>query len=360
MSFDTNTLWHDRQILFNCSKNEFIFCNGEETYKTMSNIEDLKGNELGTFIFTNLRLIWYNNKNPKINQSIGYNCIEDLEKKSSDSMISGQNNILSIKSKVEKNRYELEYMHLSDAKNDPYISLNNILKLYEEGRLYREMKQNSEDIINKENQNLILLKNEHLITSYKNISININNENDNNKNNVGTLYLTNLRIIWISDKNSYYNASLPCIQISSAKGENHPSFGISLKIKLSRIYGYINFLIYSKSGRIDEQFCEDFNKKIKANLIDPILGISFQKRVPGEVVKDKLKDKIAKIADVVYGQEEISDQNDDEQAGMVYLINEGRNKQNSINDIEFNKELGIACQKLPDNVSINDLWKILK
>ena len=80
MSFDTNTLWHDRQILFNCSKNEFIFCNGEETYKTMSNIEDLKGNELGTFIFTNLRLIWYNNKNPKINQSIGYNCIEDLEK----------------------------------------------------------------------------------------------------------------------------------------------------------------------------------------------------------------------------------------------------------------------------------------
>ena len=57
---------------------------------------------------------------------------------------------------------------------------------------------------------------------------------------------------------------------------------------------------------------------------------------------------------------EISEQNDDEQAGMVYLINEGRNKQNSINDIEFNKELGIACQKLPDNVSINDLWKILK
>ena len=44
------------------------------------------------------------------------------------------------------------------------------------------------------------------------------------------------------------------------------------------------------------------------------------------MVKDKLKDKIAKIADVVYGQEEISDQNDDEQAGMVYLINEGRNK----------------------------------
>ena len=82
MSFDKNSLWQDRQVLFNVSKSEFIFGKGEETYKTMSNIEDLKANEVGTFIFTNLRLIWYNNKNPKINQSIGYDCIENLEKKS--------------------------------------------------------------------------------------------------------------------------------------------------------------------------------------------------------------------------------------------------------------------------------------
>ena len=47
---------------------------------------------------------------------------------------------------------------------------------------------------------------------------------------------------------------------------------------------------------------------------------------------------------MVYGQEEISEKNEDEQAGIVYLINEGRNKQNSINYIEFSKVLGIACQ----------------
>ena len=360
MSFDTNSLWQDRQVLFNCSKSEFIFGNGEETYKTMSNIEDLKGNELGTFIFTNLRLIWYNNKNPKINQSIGYNCIQDLEKKTSDSLISGQNNILTIKTKVDKNRYELEYMHLSDIKNDPYINLSNILKIYDEGRLYREMKQNCEDIINKDNVNLILLKNEQITNSFKNISINVNNENDNNKNNIGTLFLTNIRIIWISDKNPFYNITIPLIQILSSTGENHSSFGVSIKIKLTRDFGNSIILIYSKNGKINEQFCEEFSKKIKKNLQEPILAISFQKRGQGEVVKDKLKDKILKIADAVYGSEEISEKNDDEQAGMVYLINEGRNKQNSINDIEFSKELGIACQKLPDNVSINDLWKILK
>ena len=49
-----------------------------------------------------------------------------------------------------------------------------------------------------------------------------------------------------------------------------------------------------------------------------------------------------------------------QQAGMIYLINEGRNKQNSINVIKFSKELDIACQKLLENITINDLWKIIK
>ena len=266
MSYDKNTLWQDHQVLFNCSKSEFIFGKGEETYKTMSNIEDLKGNEIGTFIFTNLRLIWYNNKNPKINQSIGYDCIEHLEKKTSDSMMTGQSNILSINCKVDKNRYELEYRHLSDVKNDPYINLTNILKLYEEGRIYREMKQNTEDILDKENKKLIFLKSEKMMETYKSISINVNNENDtiNNKiGNIGTLYLTNLRIIWINDKKDSYNLSLPYVQISSIIGENNSSFGISLKIRLSRLYNNFIILFYSNNGKMDEQFCEEFKKKLK-------------------------------------------------------------------------------------------------
>ena len=42
---------------------------------------------------------------------------------------------------------------------------------------------------------------------------------------------------------------------------------------------------------------------------------------------------------MVYDQEEISEKNEDNQAGMIYLIIEGRNKQNNINDIEFSSEL---------------------
>ena len=359
MSYDQSTLWQDRQVIFDCSKSEFIFRQGEETYKTMSSIEDLKGsNEIGTFIFTNLRLIWYNNKNPKVNQSIGYDCIEKLEKKSSDSMMTGQNNIVVIFCRSDKSRYELTYRNSGDNNHDPYINLTNILKLYEQGRLYRDMKQNNENIFDKNNKNINLLKDEKIVETYKNILLDANDD-DKSINN-GTLYKTNVRLIWINDKNTSFNLSIPWIQISSLKGEMNDKYGVSIRIKLSKIYEYTSFLFYSKDKIINEEFCENMNKLMIKILENPILSISLRKGDEGGAQKDKFKDKILKIADMVYGQEEFAERNEDDQAGMIYLINEGRNKQNNINNIEFSKELGIACEKLPEKVTIADLWKIIK
>ena len=317
MSYDSNILWQDRQVIFDVSKSQFVFRQGEESYKTMSNIEDLKGsNEIGTFIFTNLRLIWYNNKNPKINQSIGYDCIENIEK-----------------------------------------NLSNILKLYEQGRLYREFKQNNENICNKNDKSLVLLKDEKIIEKVKNIYLESSNDKDNTP---GDLYKTNIRMVWINNKNSSFNLTFPWIQISSINGEMNEKFGISLRIKLSKFYNNTSFLFYSKEGIINKEFCENLNKIMNKLLENPILSISLKSGNEGEAAKDKFKEKIGKIADMVYGQEEIADKNEDDQAGMIYLINEGRNKQNNINNIEFSKELGIACEKLPEKVTIADLWKIIK
>ena len=356
MSYDQNSLWQDHLVIFDCSKSEFVFRSGEETYKTMSNIEDLKGsNEIGTFIFTNLRLIWYNNKNPKINQSIGYDCIENLEKKAAESLIAGQSNILTIYCKSEKNRYELNYRNSTESNHDPYTNLSNILKLYEQGRMYREMKQNYENIYDSDNKNIHILKDEKIIEKFRNISLEIK---DDEKNNCGTLYKTNIRLIWINDKNISFNLSMPWIQISSIKGEMHEKFGLSLKLKLSKNYNYTSYLFYSNEGIINKEFCETMNKTMMKILENPILSISLRKGDEKDAPKDKFKGKITEIANMVYGQEEIAEKNEDDQAGIIYLINEGRNKQNNINNIEFSNELGIACEKLPDKVSISDLWKI--
>ena len=164
----------------------------------------------------------------------------------------------------------------------------------------------------------------------------------------------------MSDKNPTFNLSIPWIQTSSIKGEMHSQFGVSVRIKLTRIFGNVAYLFYSKEGAITKEFCENLNKIMYKVLENPKLGQSLRKSEDGETPKDKFKEKLGKIADMVYGQEEIAEKNNDDQAGMIYLINEGRNKQNNINNIDFCKELGIACEKLPDKVTISDLWKIMK
>ena len=125
------------------------------------------------------------------------------------------------------------------------------------------------------------------------------------------------------------------------------------------ICDFVKNLIFEKlNKRLNECYEKEKNnknKKVKNNKKEKEFylyqSITKKNNKKGnEIIPDKLKEKIKKIADIVYKEEEISESNEDEQAGIVYLINEGRNKQSNINDIEFSKELGIACQKLPENI----------
>jgi Bardet-Biedl syndrome 5 protein len=56
---------------------------GERIVREAHQIEDSKGNagDLGVFQFTNLRCLWYSIPDPKINLSIGYECILTVDPK---------------------------------------------------------------------------------------------------------------------------------------------------------------------------------------------------------------------------------------------------------------------------------------
>jgi Bardet-Biedl syndrome 5 protein len=50
---------------------------GETVFSSMSHVEDKKGNngDKGSMLITNLRLIWFCDKDKFINLSIGYDCV---------------------------------------------------------------------------------------------------------------------------------------------------------------------------------------------------------------------------------------------------------------------------------------------
>ena len=63
---------------------------------------------------------------------------------------------MTIFCKSEKNRYDINNRNSTESNHDPYINLTNILKLYEQGRIYREMKQNNDNIYVTSKKNIFI------------------------------------------------------------------------------------------------------------------------------------------------------------------------------------------------------------
>jgi len=66
---DELSVWQDREIRFDVPLSMLAMRRGEFQIDWMNSIEDTKGNngEKGTFIATNLRMIWFSNKSQHTN-----------------------------------------------------------------------------------------------------------------------------------------------------------------------------------------------------------------------------------------------------------------------------------------------------
>ena len=84
-------IWQDREIRFDVSMKQLSMHPGEQVVDSMNDVEDTKGNngDRGCMIITNLRLIWFCDKDRHINLSIGYDCVLNIEIKDVNSILKG-------------------------------------------------------------------------------------------------------------------------------------------------------------------------------------------------------------------------------------------------------------------------------
>ena len=84
-------IWQDREIKFDLTIEQLSMREGELIIGSLNNVEDTKGNngDVGSMIITNLRIIWFCDKNRRINLSIGHNCIIGNEIKDTRSILRG-------------------------------------------------------------------------------------------------------------------------------------------------------------------------------------------------------------------------------------------------------------------------------
>lgn len=114
-------IWEDRKIDFDLPFAKLKCRAGEFEIDSIDTIEDTKGNngERGSLSVTNLRLIWISLKNPKVNLSIGWNCVVTLRVHTAQSRLRGATQALFVLTKFNGSRFEFIFTNL--IKNSPRL-----------------------------------------------------------------------------------------------------------------------------------------------------------------------------------------------------------------------------------------------
>jgi Bardet-Biedl syndrome 5 protein len=87
---------------------------GEIMIDRLDSVEDTKGNngDRGRLIVSNLRVIWHSHSMPRVNLSIGYNCVISITTKTASSKLRGATEGLYILTRVNNTRFEFIFTNL--------------------------------------------------------------------------------------------------------------------------------------------------------------------------------------------------------------------------------------------------------
>ncbi|XP_014401010.1 PREDICTED: Bardet-Biedl syndrome 5 protein isoform X4 [Myotis brandtii] len=269
---------------------------GEVLIDCLDSIEDTKGNngDRGRLLVTNLRIIWHSLALPRVNLSIGYNCILNITTRTANSKLRGQTEALYILTKCNSTRFEFIFTNLIPGSPRLFTSVIAVHRAYETSKMYRDFKLRSALIQNKE---LRLLPQEHV---YDKINGVWNLSSD--QGNLGTFFITNVRIVWHANMNDSFNVSIPYLQIRSIKIRDS-KFGLALVIESSQQ-----------------------PQPLEALTVEQI-------------------------------QDDVEIDSDDHPDAFVAYFADG-NKQQDREPV-FSEELGLAIEKLKDGFTLQGLWEVM-
>jgi Bardet-Biedl syndrome 5 protein len=162
---DAIFFWQDREVRFDVPIMLLGMRKGEIMIDVINGVEDTKGNNgvRGYLVITNLRIMWYNERKPKCNLTIGFDCITNISIKTTESKLRGNIQALHLRTKYKTQRYEFVYTSLIHNSPRLFTSFQAVVRSYETTKLYRDLKLRGAIIQDKE---LILLPHETIYNRY--------------------------------------------------------------------------------------------------------------------------------------------------------------------------------------------------
>uniref|UniRef100_F7EJJ0 BBSome complex member BBS5 n=1 Tax=Callithrix jacchus TaxID=9483 RepID=F7EJJ0_CALJA len=264
-----DALWEDRDVRFDLSAQQMKTRPGEVLIDCLDSIEDTKGNngDRGRLLVTNLRILWHSLALPRVNVSVGYNCILNITTRTANSKLRGQTEALYILTKCNSTRFEFIFTNLVPGSPRLFTSVMAVHRAYETSKMYRDFKLRSALIQNKQ---LRLLPQEHV---YDKINGVWNLSSD--QGNLGTFFITNVRIVWHANMNDSFNVSIPYLQICSIKIRDS-KFGLALVIESSQQSG--GYVLGFKIDPVEklQESVKEINSLHKIYSASPIFGVDYE------------------------------------------------------------------------------------
>lgn len=247
-------IWRDRSLCFDLKANELCLDQGEQLIACFIPIEDVKGNSDvdGLLQVTNLRLIWICCKRPQINLSIGWHTVTMAFEQNFKDPLGQTQSSLCILSRYESTKYEFifnrkhtsasygsdsvfvrEYLRYHESLQltrlspmsmmDAFTIVYKVWQSYKQTNLFRQCKSNLTHLLTRESSNdrgcgfklneLNRLPDEEIVESHTGVEW----IESKTAKHVGTLLLSNIRILWVDEDIPLRNFSVPYIRIESIR-----------------------------------------------------------------------------------------------------------------------------------------------
>jgi len=344
----TDYVWQDREIRFD-SKPALLACRkGEKIIDSINSVEDTKGNngERGSLIVTNLRILWVAHNSSKINLSIGLSTIISANIKTARSKLRGHTQALCVLAKFQT---RFEFIFTSLVKNSPrlFTTVQAVLRAYETSKLYRDLKLRGSIVKDGE---LILLPNEQIFSKIGGVW-NLSSE----QGNLGSFFLTNVRIVWHANLAANFNVSLPYMQIKSFRLRDS-KFGRALVLEtFAKAGGYILGFRVDPQDRVQEVF-QEIQSLFMVYSDTPIFGVDFAEEAEAPALEALLQPRVAEDTDGILEEVE------DTQAIAAFYSQQGGgdlDEEHRFENIFFDAKLGLAVETPPAGVTLEQLWRVM-
>uniref|UniRef100_A0A8B9LTJ2 Bardet-Biedl syndrome 5 protein homolog n=1 Tax=Astyanax mexicanus TaxID=7994 RepID=A0A8B9LTJ2_ASTMX len=328
---------------------------GEVLIDCLDSIEDTKGNngDRGRLLVTNLRIIWHSIALPRVNLSVGYNSVINITTRTANSKLRGQTEALYILTKSNNTRFEFIFTNVVPGSPRLFTSVIAVHRAYETSKMYRDLKLRGALIQNKQ---LRLLPREQV---YDKINGVWNLSSD--QGNLGTFFITNVRIVWHANMNESFNVTI--VKIIWLQKSNYfilvlfskrsirirdSKFGLALVIESSQQTG--GYVLGFKIDPMDklQDAVKEINSLHKVYSANPIFGVEYEMEEKPQPLEELTVEQPPDDVEI----------EPDEQTDAFTAYFADSNKQQDREPV-FSEELGLAVEKLKDGFTLQGLWEVM-